>query len=112
MADVASGGTENRVRTGVRDRPLVVWHVAAFVVVNAFLWGLDIAGGSGVQWAYWVTIVWSLGLALHVTSYFTGAADGIERRLGRQYRKDERRYDEMGTQPPMGLGTRPPEGMV
>jgi hypothetical protein len=46
----------------------VIAHSIAFVLVNAFLWIQDIAIGGGVDYAYWVTIPWGIGLAAHIVS--------------------------------------------
>ena len=40
-------------------------HTIAFVLVNAFLWIQDLAISSGLDYAYWVTIPWAIGLATH-----------------------------------------------
>ena len=47
----------------------LMWHLATYVIINAFLWGLDIIQGGGVQWAFWVTIPWGIGLAFHIAAY-------------------------------------------
>jgi hypothetical protein len=48
----------------------LMWHVGAFLIVNAFLWVLDaIVGQSGIQWAFWITLFWGLALAFHVLAY-------------------------------------------
>ena len=40
-------------------------HAIAFVLVNALLWAQDLALGEGLNYAYWVTIAWGVGLAVH-----------------------------------------------
>lgn len=40
-------------------------HTIAFVLVNAFIWLQDMAISSGLDYAYWVTIPWAIGLATH-----------------------------------------------
>lgn len=48
----------------------VLTHGVAFVAVNAFLWVQDIAIGGGLDYAYWITIPWGIGLAVHaITAY-------------------------------------------
>lgn len=37
--------------------------------MNAFIWIQDIAIGGGVSYAYWITIPWGIGLAIHATTY-------------------------------------------
>lgn len=50
----------------------LVTHAIAFTVVNAFLWIQDFAIGDGLNYAYWVTIVWGIGLLAHAYSVFFG----------------------------------------
>jgi hypothetical protein len=40
-------------------------HAVVFVVVNAFIWIQDFAAGGGLDYAYWTTIPWGAGLAIH-----------------------------------------------
>lgn len=49
----------------------VATHTAVFLVVNAFLWTQDIALGDGLNYAYWVTIPWGIGLAAHALTQYT-----------------------------------------
>lgn len=53
--------------TALRD---LLVHAIAFAVVNAFLWAQDIAIGGGLEYAYWVTIPWGIGLAIHALAYY------------------------------------------
>ncbi len=50
------------VSTGFTD---LYWHAGLFVAVNAFLWLQDIALGDGLNYAFWATIPWGIGLAIH-----------------------------------------------
>lgn len=72
----------------------LMWHVAAFIIVNAFLWGLDIIQGGGVQWAFWTTIPWGVGLAFHVAAYMLEGSNFKERKyqsfLAAEREKDQR----------------------
>lgn len=45
-------------------------HATVFVLVNAFLWTQDILIGGGLDYAYWVTIPWAVGLAAHAIAEF------------------------------------------
>jgi hypothetical protein len=49
----------------------VATHATIFLVVNAFLWMQDIALGDGLNYAYWVTIPWGIGLAAHAVTQYT-----------------------------------------
>lgn len=40
-------------------------HATVFVLVNALVWAQDIALGGGVNYAWWLTIPWGIGLGIH-----------------------------------------------
>jgi 2TM domain len=50
----------------------LIMHIVVFTIVNAFLWLQDIATGDGLNYAYWVTIPWGVGLIAHIVAYVTG----------------------------------------
>jgi hypothetical protein len=50
----------------------VAVHAAVFVLVNAIVWLQDIALGGGVNYAWWLTVPWGIGLAIHAYSAFAG----------------------------------------
>ncbi len=52
----------------------LMWHALIFTMVNAFIWFQDIVLGDGLNYAYWITIPWALGLGVHAMVVF------IERR--------------------------------
>jgi hypothetical protein len=56
----------------------VMWHTGIFVVVNAFLWIQDIAAGGGLEYAYWITIPWAVGLLSHAGAYLYSTRKGDE----------------------------------
>ncbi len=66
-----------RSRTPVASTPRgdLLWHSGVFVLVNAFLWAQDFALGTGLDYAYLVTIPWGIGLAFHGYRYFSGDLD-------------------------------------
>jgi hypothetical protein len=41
----------------------VIAHAAVFLVVHVFVWIQDIAIGGGVDYAYFITVPWGIGLA-------------------------------------------------
>ena len=53
----------------------VLAHSVAFVLVNASLWIQDIALGDGLNYAYWVTIPWAIGLTAHAVAVYTQQHD-------------------------------------
>lgn len=47
----------------------LVVHTGVFLVVNGFIWAQDIALGEGVDYAWWVTVPWGIGLLTHAGVY-------------------------------------------
>jgi uncharacterized membrane protein YhaH (DUF805 family) len=48
----------------------LMWHIGAFIIINAFFWILDaMTGQAGIQWAFWITLFWGFALAFHVLAY-------------------------------------------
>jgi Na+/melibiose symporter-like transporter len=91
MTDTETTTPEERALKRSKDFTGMLWHIATFVIINAFLWTIDILGGDGVNWAFWVTITWGIALAFHVAWYFIDVS-----REGRRYEKfleDERKKD-------------------
>lgn len=80
---------EARARKRVKDLTDLLWHVGVFVVVNAFLWIQDIVAGGGVEYAYWATIPWSVGLLFHVLTFLVSRR-GLEERKYQEYLQEER----------------------
>lgn len=57
-------------RTESTDATDLIWHAGIFLVVNAFLWAQDIIVGGGLEYAYWTTIPWGIGLLVHAAVYY------------------------------------------
>ncbi len=61
------------VRAGTRPattpRSDLISHAIVFVIVNAFIWAQDIALGDGVNYAWWITVPWAVGLLAHGYAY-------------------------------------------
>ncbi|HSF86225.1 MAG TPA: 2TM domain-containing protein [Acidimicrobiia bacterium] len=83
---------EDRARSRVKSFSDVMWHAATFLIVNGFLWSLDIVQGDGVNWAFWVTITWGIGLAFHIASYFLDE-NGLQNRRYQRFLDEERARD-------------------
>jgi hypothetical protein len=69
---VAGRNRPARVAMGDR-RAELLWHAGIFLVVNAFIWIQDLAIGGGLEYAYWVTIPWGIGLGAHAIAYYTNS---------------------------------------
>ena len=63
---------EERAKRRTDEYVGMLWHVAAFVIINAMVWGIDYVTTDGIQWAYWVTGPWLVGLLFHMVAYFVG----------------------------------------
>jgi len=51
------------------------WHAGVFTLVNAFVWAQDFAIGTGLDYAYLMTIPWGIGLAIHALTYLSKARE-------------------------------------
>lgn len=93
MGDQTGLTAEERALKRAKDSTDVMWHVAVFAIVNIFLWAIDIAGGGGVNWAFWPTIGWGIGLAFHVASYVIDDS-GAEGRMYQRFLAEERAKED------------------
>jgi hypothetical protein len=80
MAEPVRKTPEERARKRVEEFEGLMWHIAAYVIVNAFLWFIDLNAGGGLDWAYWTTIPWGMGLLFHIAAYFIDLSGVWERR--------------------------------
>ncbi|MEW6223016.1 MAG: 2TM domain-containing protein [Chloroflexota bacterium] len=71
----AGQSSAGRVEPTVRPRTELVVHGTAFAIVNAFLWLQDIVAGGGLEYAYWTTIPWGIGLIAHALAYISGRSE-------------------------------------
>ena len=69
---VVGGRRTERVGGRSSEQAELMWHVGIFVLVNAFIWIQDLAIGGGVDYAYWVTVPWAIGLWAHAVMYYRG----------------------------------------
>ena len=92
MAKGAGRTPEERAHERVKNFTDLMWHIATFVIVNGFLWGLDIMGHGGVNWSYRVTIFWGIGLAFHVAAYLLDER-GLQNRKYHRFLVEEQERD-------------------
>lgn len=89
MATAVKMSPEATARKRARYLTGLLWHVGAFVIINGFFWLLDVMiGAEGVQWAYWITLFWGLGLAFHAVAWYVDGRN-LEERKTREYLDDE-----------------------
>lgn len=72
MVILGRGRTVEPIGRALSLRSDLYWHAGIFVLVNAFIWLQDLAIGGGVDYAFWVTIPWAVGLAIHGLAYVYG----------------------------------------
>jgi hypothetical protein len=85
---------EGRARKRAEDLSGLLVHLAIYVVVNAFLWTMDLIGGGGLEWAYWATLGWGIGIAIHIGVFFFERA-GFEEHKYEKYLAEEIERDKM-----------------
>ena len=67
--------TSSASRRAVRD---FLYHLMVFVFVNALLIIVDVRAGTGsnailgLDWAFWITLFWGMGLVGHAVDAFYG----------------------------------------
>ncbi len=74
---------EERAARRVKDFTDVMWHVATYVIINAFMWIIVPTA------AFWITLGWGVALAFHVAYYFIGD-EGTENRRYQAFLAQER----------------------
>lgn len=87
MTTTPNSTPEERAIERVKNRSDLMWHIATYVIVNAFLWLIVPSA------AFWVTIGWGIGLGFHVASYFIGD-DPTKSRQYQKYLAEERAAEE------------------
>ncbi len=93
MANATDLTPEERARKRVEEFTGLMWHIASFVIINGFLWAIDLFQGGGPDWAFWVTIGWGIGVGFHIAAYLLDDNGGQSRRYQR-YLEEERAADE------------------
>lgn len=91
MAEVTNSTPEERASKRAEDLTGVLWHLATYIIINGFLWAIDILQGGGVNWAFWVSIGWGIGLAFHIAWYVidvAGRGRAYQRFLTEEQAKD------------------------
>jgi hypothetical protein len=81
---------QERARKRAKDYTGMLWHIATFLIINGFFWVLDAMQGGGINWAYWITIFWGIGLAFHIAWYFIDVS-GEGRRYAKFLEDEERK---------------------
>lgn len=78
-----------RARQRARSQRELYGHLLVYGVVSVLLIVIDVAGGSGLDWAFWPIGGWGIGVLLHVFRVF-GPGTRWEERKASQLYQDER----------------------
>jgi hypothetical protein len=72
-------------------------HLMVYVLVNLFLFVLNLLTSPGAWWFYWPLLGWGIGIVAHALSVFSGTAfwgkDWEDRKIKQLMEKDSRRRD-------------------
>ena len=82
---------EEVAKQRVEDWTAVMWHVAAYVIVNVFLWVIVPSA------AIWVTLGWGIGLAFHIASFWIGDTEPSSRRYQKYLAEERARREREST---------------
>ena len=93
MGTAAANTPEDRALRRVKNFTDVMWHLATFVIVNGFLWFIDLRDDA-LSWAYWVTVAWGIGLAFHIAYALIGDAGSKNRRYQKLLAEERRAETE------------------
>ena len=83
---------EERARKRAKEYMGFMWHLATYVIINIFMWSIDWVTGNGIEFAYWITIPWGIGLGFHAAAYFIDDS-GAEERAYRRFLAEEHEKD-------------------
>ncbi len=81
---------EERARSRAEYLSDLIWHAGTFVIINGFLWFVDLNGDGDANWAYWITAGWGIGLAFHALAYLVDGRS-LEDRKTEEFLADELR---------------------
>ena len=79
-----------KAKERVEEKMGFISHLAAYIIVNAFLFFIDYRTDRVIDWAYWPLIGWGIGLLFHAlyTFLFGEASDWKERMIRREMDKE------------------------
>jgi len=62
--------TDEQLRVKAKDMSEFFIHLFWFFIVNIILYIVDYMGNSRIDWAYWVTFGWGIGIISHTFGIF------------------------------------------
>ena len=84
-----------RAKERVEEKVGFISHLAAYIILNAFLFFLDYRQDKTIDWAYWPLIGWGIGLLFHgLNTFVFGEGSAwkermIKKEMDRQISKKE-----------------------
>ena len=87
MSATTASTSERETRRRAKYLTDLLWHVGAFLIINAAFWLLDIGLDGGLNWAFWITAVWGFALAFHALAWFIDGRQ-VEERKAREYLRE------------------------
>lgn len=92
MADHTLTTPEERATRRLKEINGFLWHGATYLIINGFLWFIDLLNG-GLDFAYWVSISWGIGLAFHAAAVLIGEDDKSSPRYQRLLKKEQQFHE-------------------
>ena len=80
-----------RAKEKVEEKVSFLSHLAAYVILNAFLFFLDYRDNRSIDWAYWPLIGWGIGLMFHgLNTFVFGEGSSWKERMIRKEMEKEK----------------------
>ncbi len=89
---------EDRARDRAHADTGLLWHIGAFVIINASFWLLDVVTDDRITWAFWITAFWGFALVFHLLAWLIDGRQVEERRAAKHLARARAR-DEVWSQP-------------
>ena len=90
MAEHTLTTPEERAARRLKNVNGFLWHAATYFIINGFLWFIDLLNGE-LDFAFWVSISWGIGLAFHLAAMLIGEDDASSPRYQRMLERERHR---------------------
>jgi two-component system, LytTR family, sensor kinase len=70
MNDNQTNSTQDPLRIRAKKITGFIIHLFWFIVINIFLYFLDFRENGKIDWAYWTTFGWGIGILSHAIGVF------------------------------------------
>jgi hypothetical protein len=81
-----------------KERTSFFGHLTGYLIVNAFLIGIDVISDGRFEWAMWPLLGWGIGLAFHAVATFFQKSEMFQEEFQewRKWRRERRRTHGRG----------------